>query len=231
MNLNNRFQLSKSSLAAPKYNSLFFYKLLMPFGTFFSCAMSAVCTHQFSAVFCFRRRVLFHLDFYPFLLVSDNNQKKCGCCQPVTNVFIDSKSKLLMFLPVWRCDILPLFGQKVPLNKDVVMKCMCGMCPVQAQSACSKPKLKMMMDMRASMGMKGSEMPAGSMSAVQSEMSEMKMPSPDQLPGPYCSISKAACNDLDMNKACICNTCQVYKEYKLASGKPVEHFCFNGKAT
>lgn len=128
-------------------------------------------------------------------------------------------------------DNLPLFGSKVPLNKDVVMKCMCGMCPVQAESACSKPKLKMMMDMRASMGMKGSEMPAGSMSAMQSEMSEMKMPSPDQLAGPYCSISKAACNDLDMNKACICNTCQVYKEYKLSSGKPVEHFCFNGKAT
>ena len=125
---------------------------------------------------------------------------------------------------------MPLFGSKVPLNSDVVMKGMCGMCPVQAQSACSKPKLKMMMDMRASMGMKDSEMPVGSMSAMASQM-EMKMPSPEQLAGPYCSIRKAACNDLDRNKACICNTCQVYKEYSLVSGKPVEHFCSNGKAT
>jgi len=33
--------------------------------------------------------------------------------------------------------------QKVPLNNDVMMKCLCGMCPVQAQSACSQPKIKM----------------------------------------------------------------------------------------
>jgi hypothetical protein len=108
---------------------------------------------------------------------------------------------------------------------------MCGMCPVQAQSACSQPKLKMMMDMRASMGMKGSRMTAGSMSAMPSQMGEMKMPKPEELPGPFCSISKASCNDLDRNKACICNTCQVYKDFNLTSGKPIEHFCFNGKAT
>lgn len=117
------------------------------------------------------------------------------------------------------------------MNNEVIMKCMCGMCPVQAQSACSQPKLKMMMAMRANMGMKGSQMPAGSMSAMPNQMGEMKMPKPEQLPGPYCSIGKAACNDLDINKACICNTCQVYKEFNLTSGKPIEHFCFNGKAT
>jgi hypothetical protein len=131
-------------------------------------------------------------------------------------------------------DFLPLFGKKeeykVPLNNDVMMKCMCGMCPVQAQSACSAPKLKMMMDMRARMGMKSGGMPGGAMSAMPSQMGEMKMPSPDQLPGPFCSIGKAACDDLDRTKACICNTCQVYKEYNLAAGKPVEHYCFNGRA-
>lgn len=129
---------------------------------------------------------------------------------------------------------MPLFGrkeeQKVPLNSDVVMKCMCGMCPVQAKSACSVPKLKMMMDMRASMGMKESGMPAGSMSAISGQMGEMKMPKPEELPGPFCSIGKAACNDLDNSKACICNQCQVYKDFSLTAGKPVEHFCFNGKA-
>lgn len=57
-----------------------------------------------------------------------------------------------------------------------------------------------MMNMKASMGMKGSEMPAGSMSVISSQM-EMKMPSPDQLAGLHFSISKAACNDLDRNEA------------------------------
>ena len=57
-----------------------------------------------------------------------------------------------------------------------------------------------MMNMKASMGMKGSEMPAGSMSVISRKM-EMKMPSPDQLAGLHFSISKAACNDLDRNEA------------------------------
>ena len=127
---------------------------------------------------------------------------------------------------------MPLFGKKegkVSLNNDVIMKCMCGMCPVQAQSACSMPKLKMMMEMRSNMGMKELEMPAGSMSASQGPMGEMKH-KPEDLPGPFCSIGVAACNDLDRNKACICRTCQVYKDFSLASGKPVEHYCFNDKA-
>ncbi len=130
---------------------------------------------------------------------------------------------------------LPLFGrkkeeQKVPLNNDVMMKCMCGMCPVQTQSACSQPKLKMMMDMRASMTTKTPGMAPGSMSAMPNQMEQMKM-SPKDMPGPFCSIGKAACNDLDRNKACICPTCQVYKDYTLAAGTPVEHYCFNDKAT
>lgn len=38
-----------------------------------------------------------------------------------------------------------LFGHKsqpkVMLSYDVMMKCQCGMCPVQAYSACAKPKI------------------------------------------------------------------------------------------
>jgi hypothetical protein len=131
---------------------------------------------------------------------------------------------------------LPLFGskkeeQKVPLNNDVLTKCMCGMCPVQAQSECSQPKLKKMMEMRAKMGMKGQDMPAGSMSAMPSQMSEMKIPNPEELPGPFCSIGVASCKDLDNSKACICNQCQIYEDFNLNASRPTEHFCFNGKAT
>ena len=87
-----------------------------------------------------------------------------------------------------------------------------------------------MMDMRASMGMQSSGMPAGSMSAMPSQMDEMRIPKAEDLPGPFCSIGKAACSDLDNSKACIYNQCQVYKEFNLATGKPVEHFCFNDRA-
>ena len=128
---------------------------------------------------------------------------------------------------------MPLFGRKqegkVPLNNDVMMKCMCGMCPVQAESACSRPKIKSMMDMRGSMGMKGSGMPGMSMNLAQSPMGE-KETKPEEMPGPFCSIGVAACKDLDNSKACICNQCQVYKDFSLMEGRPVEHFCFNDKA-
>ncbi len=130
---------------------------------------------------------------------------------------------------------MSLFGRKkegkVPLNNDTMLKCMCGMCPVQAQSTCSQPKIKKMMDMKSSMGMKGSETtsPGMSMGLTQERMGTM-MPKPEELPGPYCSMGVAVCKDLDNNKACICSQCQVFKGYNLSAGRPVEHFCFNGKA-
>lgn len=122
---------------------------------------------------------------------------------------------------------------KVELNTDVLMKCQCSKCSVQAESACTRPKIQKAMDLMSKMAssgsMSGSRMPAGSMS-MQANPLEVTMPKPEELPGPYCSIGKAACNDLDGNKACICATCQVYVDFNLASGKPVEHFCFNGRA-
>lgn len=128
---------------------------------------------------------------------------------------------------------MPLFGRKekgkVPLNNDVMMKCICGSCPVQSESACSMPKIKMMMDMRAGMGREGSEMPEGSMGFMQGEMNQIK-PKPEELAGPYCSIGVASCSDLDNSKSCICRQCQVYKDFSLAMGKPVEHYCFNDRA-
>lgn len=125
---------------------------------------------------------------------------------------------------------MPLFGKKVPLDEFAMMKCICGMCPVQAESACAKPKIQRMMETRASM--KDSKMPDGSMSLTQEQMEKMKQmeSKPEELPGPYCSIGVSACKDLDNSKGCICPQCEVYKKYSLAAGKPVEHFCFNGRA-
>jgi hypothetical protein len=120
---------------------------------------------------------------------------------------------------------------KVPLDGFVMMKCKCGLCPVQAKSACAQPKIKRVIKMRASM--KGSEMADGSMSFTQEQMEQMQQmgSKPEELPGPYCSTGVSACKDLDMSKGCICHTCEVHKKYSLASAKPVEHFCFNGWAS
>ena len=103
--------------------------------------------------------------------------------------------------------------QKVPLNHDVMMKCMCGMCSVQVDSECIRPKLTF-----------------GSMSAMPVPMGEIKMLKPEEFAGLYCSIGEAGCNDLDNSKACACNQCQVYKDQSLMDNKPTEYFCFNGKA-
>ena len=46
----------------------------------------------------------------------------------------------------------------------------------------------------------------------------------------FCSVGKADCKDLDLSKACICIGCKVHEVFNLASGSPVEHFCFNGQA-
>ena len=86
---------------------------------------------------------------------------------------------------------------KVPLENDVIMKCKCGMCPVQVISVCSTPQIRKMIDTRAAA---------------------------------YCSVGLADCKDLDNSKACICRQCQVYEDFTLATGRPVEYFCFNGKA-
>lgn len=120
---------------------------------------------------------------------------------------------------------------KVPLDGFVMMKCKCGLCPVQAESTCAKPKIKMVIKMRANM--KDSENADGSMKFTQEQMAQMKEmgSKPEELPGPYCSIGVAACKDLDISQTCICHTCEVHKKFNLASAKPVEHFCFNGWAS
>jgi hypothetical protein len=121
---------------------------------------------------------------------------------------------------------------RVPLNNDVMMKCMCPTCPVQTESACSRPKIKMMMDMMEMKAEKSGSSSATSgmgMSMMPERTPKMEM-NPSDMPGPYCTIGVAACKDLDDNKACICRSCQVYKEYNLMQARPVEHFCFNDKA-
>jgi hypothetical protein len=110
---------------------------------------------------------------------------------------------------------------RVPLEPDVIISCRCSVCPVQGQSNCSEEaKDKVLIGVRRDVAEgEGSGKWGG-----------VVMPSREEYPGQYCSIGKAACGDLDLSKTCICETCKVYKDYDLSSGRPVEHFCFNGKA-
>jgi hypothetical protein len=94
----------------------------------------------------------------------------------------------------------------VEFNKDNMMKCICGQCPVQTESACVADKNAMVMSAMES-GMEG-------------------MPAEDAVPGLYCSTGIAACDDLDFSKHCICPGCPVFTENGLAQNK----YCERGSA-
>jgi hypothetical protein len=54
-------------------------------------------------------------------------------------------------------------------------------------------------------------------------------PKTEDMPGPYCANGVAVCKDFDFSKTCMCNGCQVFKNFDLAKGKPISYFCRDGK--
>jgi hypothetical protein len=137
---------------------------------------------------------------------------------------------------------LNLFGHKtepkVLLTYDVMMKCKCGVCPVQANSACAKPKIMARDEM---MKNPSSEIKRIMTPGMMQNLEMMKntpreqiatmMPKVEDMPGPYCANGVAVCKDLDFSKTCICSGCQVFKDFSLMKGKPMSYFCKDGKAT
>jgi hypothetical protein len=93
--------------------------------------------------------------------------------------------------------ILTLLGKKegrVPLSIDVVSKCICDACPVQAQSACSMPKIQKMAEVKnmSKMGTESSGMPSGmSMSLTGDPNVKMDL-DPKVIAGPYCASGVAS---------------------------------------
>ena len=61
------------------------------------------------------------------------------------------------------------------------------------------------------------------------EQIDSMMPKPENMPGPYCANGVASCKDLDYGKTCVCNSCQVFKDFNLNKGKPLSYFCRDGK--
>lgn len=100
---------------------------------------------------------------------------------------------------------------KVPFTAETVTKCICPQCPVQGNSQCVKDKMEKLPEIMKTTG-KG------------------KVPKSQDIPGVYCSIDIAACNDLDTKQMCICGGCAVWQEYDLNSGEPIYYYCKNGRA-
>ncbi len=94
---------------------------------------------------------------------------------------------------------------RVPFTAAVATKCICGGCPVQAKSKCV------------------AALKPGLAAAVK------KSPLPRaEIPGVYCASGTATCTDLDPTQDCQCGTCPNFTKFKLASYKPVGHYCRDG---
>jgi len=138
---------------------------------------------------------------------------------------------------------------------------MCATCPVQTDSACTKPKIAAEMtwwkileddaeddesrndeecgndeehEPRQMMSMSKEQMQAMSDEMTKNtpkDQTNSLAPKPDDLPGPYCAIGVSVCKDLDFSKICMCSGCSVFKNFNLAKAKPMNYFCKDGKPT
>jgi hypothetical protein len=100
----------------------------------------------------------------------------------------------------------------VPYAKENINRCRCSQCPVQADSHCAQDEIKGL-----NQAMKN--LPAG------------EIPNPEDVPGVYCSVGMARCQDLNFDRRCICSSCDVWEEYYLKDADPNNHFCQQGRAT
>ncbi len=112
---------------------------------------------------------------------------------------------------------------KVPLAMDVIGKCLCRECPVQADSGCARPKITVVKEIL-------SRMTPETMKSMAQDQATETMPEPSDMPGPYCSIGEAVCKDHDFSKSCMCSQCQVFSEFNLDQCTPTEYFCRDGGA-
>ena len=95
----------------------------------------------------------------------------------------------------------------VPFSKANVARCMCPRCPVQGKSTCS----------------------AGKMAHIKDALRQNPLNRED-IPEVYCGTGSASCADLDFKKPCVCGSCPVFAEFRLASGQPMGYYCRDGVA-
>jgi hypothetical protein len=97
---------------------------------------------------------------------------------------------------------------KIEFTMENLKKCFCPTYPCQADSACAKEKLRKMQEL----------------------MQKKEMPVSDMVPGMYCASGKTTCTDLDFDRFCQCNYCDIWKENDLENGEPFGYFCRNGES-
>ncbi len=95
---------------------------------------------------------------------------------------------------------------KVPFTVENVKKCVCGKCPVQANSQCAKTK----------------------MAGIGQALGRQPLQAAD-IPGLYCATGKATCTDLDWSKMCMCMACPMWETYSLGTTTPMGYYCRDGK--
>lgn len=100
----------------------------------------------------------------------------------------------------------------VPYESENINRCRCPQCPVQANNQCVQDKNK-------------------SSKQAMENLPEGEVPDPEDVPGVYCSTGKATCQNLHVDRQCICGSCEVWKEYNLTNANPNNHFCQHGRAT
>lgn len=100
----------------------------------------------------------------------------------------------------------------VPYESENINRCRCPQCPVQTNNQCVQNKNK-------------------SSKQAMENLPEGEVPDPEDVPGVYCSTGKATCQNLHVDRQCICGSCEVWKEYNLTNANPNNHFCQHGRAT
>ena len=122
---------------------------------------------------------------------------------------------------------LSFFGRKkegkVQFSPEAIIKCRCGVCPVQFHSVCAQPK-------RMTRSKFVDAVTPEMMQGMTREQISNMLPDVNNLPGPYCATGVSACKDFDFSKMCLCSACQLFKDLSLLKGKPTSYFCKGGRA-
>lgn len=117
----------------------------------------------------------------------------------------------------------------VDLNIDTSSKCVCPVCPVQAESECTAAKRPRWEKRRIAAGDILAEYPvhpeAFDMAMEELEASDVgarhgfERPDPGDMMELYCSdrVSASNCKDLDRAQSCQCPTCTVWATHELDS--------------
>lgn len=93
---------------------------------------------------------------------------------------------------------------KVPFTSENIEKCVCLACSVQINSKCSSEKMD--------------------------KIEGKKDPKPKDIPKLYCSSGVTNCKDMDDEQTCICSSCDVWNEFKLAKANRTGYYCLDGEA-